>query len=72
MSQQYKLSPSEEEYLEAIYTKQERSARVATTGDLAACLGVRDASVTEMLKKLSEKGGRMHDRYKGQAQASAA
>ncbi|MGA3198682.1 MAG: metal-dependent transcriptional regulator [Halobacteriota archaeon] len=55
MSQQYELSPSEEEYLEAIYTKQEGSARVATTGDLAACLGVRDASVTEMLKKLSEK-----------------
>ena len=56
MSQEYELSPSEEEYLEAIYTKQEGRARVATTHDLAECLGVQDASVTEMLKKLSEKG----------------
>jgi len=56
MSQEYALSPSEEEYLEAIYTKQEGRAAVATTRDLAECLGVKDASVTEMLKKLSEKG----------------
>ena len=56
MSQENTLSPSEEEYLEAIYTKQEGSAAVATTRDLAECLGVKDASVTEMLKKLSEKG----------------
>jgi DtxR family Mn-dependent transcriptional regulator len=55
MSQEHKLSASEEEYLEAIYTRQEGGARAATTGDLAACLGVKDASVTEMLKKLSEK-----------------
>lgn len=65
MSQQYELSSSEEEYLEAIYTKQEGSARVATTGDLAACLGVRDASVTEMLKKLSEKGLVDYTPYRG-------
>jgi len=56
MSQEQKLSSSEEEYLEAIYTRQEGSAQVATTRDLADCLGVKDASVTEMLKKLSEKG----------------
>ena len=55
MSQDRKLSSSEEEYLEAIYTRQEGSAQVATTRDLADCLGVKDASVTEMLKKLSEK-----------------
>jgi DtxR family Mn-dependent transcriptional regulator len=55
MSQEHKLSASEEEYLEAIYTRQEGGAQAATTGDLAACLGVKDASVTEMLKKLSEK-----------------
>jgi Mn-dependent DtxR family transcriptional regulator len=53
MSQEHKLSASEEEYLEAIYTRQEGGAQAATTGDLAACLGVKDASVTEMLKKLS-------------------
>jgi DNA-binding MarR family transcriptional regulator len=50
MSQEYALSPSEEEYLESIYTKQEGRAAVATTRDLAECLGVKDASVTEMLK----------------------
>ena len=65
MSQKHELSPSEEEYLEAIYTKQEGRARVATTGDLAACLGVRDASVTEMLKKLSEKGFVDYTPYRG-------
>src|SRR5674536_213766 len=56
MAQDYELSSSEEEYLEAIYTRQEGKAQVATTRELATCLGVRDASVTEMLKKLSEKG----------------
>jgi DtxR family Mn-dependent transcriptional regulator len=56
MSQESTLSSSEEEYLEAIYTKQEGSVAAATTRDLAECLGVKDASVTEMLKKLSEKG----------------
>jgi DtxR family Mn-dependent transcriptional regulator len=56
MSQKYELSPSEEEYLEAIYTKQEGKEGSATTRNLAECLGVKDASVTEMLKKLSEKG----------------
>jgi DtxR family Mn-dependent transcriptional regulator len=65
MSQKHELSSSEEEYLEAIYTKQEGKARVATTGELAACLGVRDASVSEMLKKLSEKGLVDYTPYRG-------
>ena len=65
MSQKYELSSSEEEYLEAIYTTQEGKARVATTRELAACLGVRDASVTEMLKKLSEKGLINYTPYRG-------
>jgi DtxR family Mn-dependent transcriptional regulator len=65
MSEKHELSSAEEEYLEAIYTKQESKARVATTGDLAACLGVRDASVTEMLKKLSEKGLVDYKPYRG-------
>lgn len=65
MSRKYELSPSEEEYLEAIYTKQEGTAKVATTRDLAGCLGVRDASVTEMLKKLSEKGLIDYTPYRG-------
>lgn len=65
MSQEYELSSAEEEYLEAIYTKQEGKAQAATTGELAACLGVRDASVTEMLKKLSEKGLINYTPYRG-------
>jgi len=65
MSQKHELSSAEEEYLEAIYTKQESKARVATTHDLAACLGVRDASVTEMLKKLSQKGLVDYKPYRG-------
>ena len=65
MSQEYRLSSSEEEYLEAIYTKREGKAPVATTRDLAECLGVRDASVTEMLKKLSEKGLVRYTPYHG-------
>jgi DtxR family Mn-dependent transcriptional regulator len=65
MAQDYELSSSEEEYLEAIYTKQEAEAQVATTRELAACLGVRDASVTEMLKKLSEKGLINYTPYRG-------
>jgi DNA-binding MarR family transcriptional regulator len=65
MTQKNELSSSEEEYLEAIYTKQEGKAGAASTGELAACLGVRDASVTEMLKKLSEKGLINYTRYRG-------
>jgi DtxR family Mn-dependent transcriptional regulator len=65
MPQEYKLSASEEEYLEAIYTRQEANARAATTRDLAECLGVKDASVTEMLKKLSQKGFIHYTRYHG-------
>lgn len=65
MSQDDKLSSSEEEYLEAIYTKREGKARVATTRDLAECLGVRDASVTGMLKKLSDKGLVQYTPYRG-------
>jgi len=65
MSQKYELSSSEEEYLEAIYTKQEGKPQAATTGELATCLGVRNASVSEMLKKLSEKGLVNYTPYRG-------
>ncbi|MGZ4902815.1 MAG: metal-dependent transcriptional regulator [Halobacteriota archaeon] len=65
MTQDYQLSSSEEEYLEAIYTKREGNTDVATTRDIAACLGVTNASVTEMLKKLSEKGLVRYTPYRG-------
>jgi DtxR family Mn-dependent transcriptional regulator len=65
MSKRSELTSSEEEYLEAIYTKQEGQTKVVTTRDLAGCLGVKDASVTEMLKKLSEKGLVDYTPYRG-------
>jgi len=65
MPQEHKLSASEEEYLEAIYTRQEANAQAATTRDLAQCLDVKAASVTEMLKKLSEKGFINYTPYHG-------
>ncbi len=67
MSAQEKLSPSEEEYLEALYTKQEEHKEAVTTRDIAQCLGVKDASVTGMLKKLSEKGLVNYAPYRGAA-----
>ncbi len=67
MSTQEQLSPSEEEYLEALYTKQEGHKKVVATRDIAQCLGVKDASVTGMLKKLSEKGLVSYAPYRGAA-----
>ncbi len=67
MSAQEKLSPSEEEYLEALYTKQEKHTEAVATRDIAQCLGVKDASVTGMLKKLSEKGLVKYAPYRGAA-----
>ncbi|MGZ4904810.1 MAG: metal-dependent transcriptional regulator [Halobacteriota archaeon] len=71
MSAQKKLSPSEEEYLEALYTKQEEHKKTIATRDIAQCLGVKDASVTEMLKKLSEKGLVTYAPYRGAALTDA-
>ncbi len=65
MSPQEKLSSSEEEYLEALYTKQEQHKEAVATRDIAQCLGVKDASVTGMLKKLSEKGLVDYAPYRG-------
>jgi DtxR family Mn-dependent transcriptional regulator len=59
------LTAAEEEYLEAIYTREESSERVATTRDLAKCFGIKDLSVTEMLKKLSAKGLVNYTPYRG-------
>lgn len=55
---------STEDYIKAIYKLQERGER-ATTRALAALLGVADASITDMIKKLSEKGLVRYERYQG-------
>ncbi len=65
MAQEQQLSSSEEEYLEAIYTKHEGKTQAVSTRALADCLGVKDASVTGMLKKLSEKGLVQYTPYHG-------
>jgi DtxR family Mn-dependent transcriptional regulator len=62
------LSPTNEDYLKAIYDLQqaEGQAWVTTTG-LAQTLGVAPASVTEMLKRLSAAKPALvtHERYRG-------
>jgi DtxR family Mn-dependent transcriptional regulator len=66
MARKAAVTAAEEEYLEAIYASEEEK-RVATTRDLAQCLDVKDSSVTEMLKKLSEKGLVLYIPYHGAA-----
>ena len=53
------LTPSEEEYLESIYRREDGLVKVK---ELARHLGVKDPSVVEMLKKLKEKGLVTYDR----------
>jgi len=71
MVQKRTLTAAEEEYIEAIHASEEGANRVTTTGDLARRLGVQDASVSEMLKKLSEKGLVLHTPYHGAALTDA-
>ncbi len=55
---------STEDYIKVIYKLEEKGER-ATTSALAAQLGVADASITDMIKKLSEKGLLRYERYQG-------
>lgn len=55
---------STEDYIKAIYKLEARGER-ATTRALAEQLGVADASITDMLKKLSEKSLVRYERYQG-------
>ncbi|KGQ22476.2 metal-dependent transcriptional regulator [Thermus filiformis] len=58
------LTEAQEDYLKAILLLEEKGGR-ATTQALAGFLGVRPASVTEMLKKLAELGLVRHTLYRG-------
>ena len=53
-----------EEYLEAIYDLESRDGSAKTTA-IAKCLNVAPASVTEVLRSLSEKGLVAYEPYKG-------
>ena len=58
------MTESVEEYLEALYTLTE-NGRAASTSSLARHLDVAPASVSEMLKKLAEKGYVQYSPYQG-------
>ena len=57
-------SISTEDYIKAIY-KLERDGGKVTTSALALQLQLADASITDMIKKLSEKGLIHYERYQG-------
>lgn len=59
------VTENEARYLKLVYRKQcEESARVRTT-TMAKSLGVRPATVTEVIQNLSEKNFLRHRRYHG-------
>jgi DtxR family Mn-dependent transcriptional regulator len=55
---------STEDYIKTIYKLEGRGEK-ATTSALAAELAVADASITDMVKKLSEKGLLKYEKYQG-------
>ncbi|HEY4107779.1 metal-dependent transcriptional regulator [Puia sp.] len=59
-----KHSASRENYLKAIFHLQQEQGLV-TTNALAAALGTKPASVTDMLKKLKEQKLLLYERYRG-------
>jgi DtxR family transcriptional regulator, Mn-dependent transcriptional regulator len=58
------MSKSVEEYLEALYVLSRQAEPVSTSG-LSARLKINPASVTEMLKKLSQNGYVIYSPYQG-------
>ncbi len=56
------LSENEEEYLEGIYSLLENNEKPSTSR-IAEAMGVSRASVSEMVKKLGDKGFLKHQRY---------
>jgi len=59
----HELTPSEEDYIEAMFRLQEKIGEKIKVKELAKNLGVRDPSVVEMLQKLKKKGIVKYDRY---------
>jgi DtxR family Mn-dependent transcriptional regulator len=59
------LSLSEENYLKAIYHLQDDSNNAVSTNDLSAFLETKASSVTDMVKKLSEKSLVIYKKYQG-------
>lgn len=59
------ISQTEENYLKAIYKIAERADKPASTNAIAAAMSTSAASVTDMIKRLSEKDLVNYERYRG-------
>ena len=59
------ITHTEENYLKAIFKIAEREKNAASTNSIAAVLSTSAASVSDMLKRLSEKGLINYKKYKG-------
>jgi DtxR family Mn-dependent transcriptional regulator len=60
-----KNSYTEENYLKAIYKLQEKSGAEVSTNDISKAMSTKAASVTDMLKRLSEKSLIHYQKYQG-------
>ncbi|XOV95249.1 MAG: metal-dependent transcriptional regulator [Bacteroidota bacterium] len=60
-----KLTLAEENYLKAIYHLSEAGASEVSTNALAESMETRPASVSDMVKRLSQKGVIQYQKYKG-------
>lgn len=65
MYRQQSLSPSVQDYAKAVYALETRAGSAVSTNDLAARLGVTPASVSGMVRKLTEVGIVEHEPYHG-------
>jgi DtxR family Mn-dependent transcriptional regulator len=59
------LSPTEEDYIKAVFSITERNRGMANTNDIAKFLKTSAASVTDMIKRLSTKGFLNYKKYHG-------
>ncbi len=65
MGAQQCVSPSVQDYAKAVYALETRGGSAVSTSDLAARLGVSQASVSGMVRKLTEAGLVEHEPYHG-------
>ncbi|NBC09493.1 MAG: metal-dependent transcriptional regulator [Bacteroidetes bacterium] len=61
------LSHTEENYLKAVFKISERKGKPASTNAISQAMDTSAASVTDMVKRLSEKGLIHYERYRGAA-----
>jgi len=59
------ISPTEENYLKAIFKLSGKNNETVATNAIASAMNTAAASVTDMLKRLTEKGYVLYEKYKG-------